>query len=97
MKYYYIYILSTENNKVLYIGVTNNLVKRLIEHRKTDNNYFTSKYEVKKLVYFERTKYILNAIKREKQLKNWHREWKNNLISKNNPLWENLDPEINSG
>ena len=74
----------------LYIGVTSNLPKRVWEHKNKVVEGFTEKYNVDKLVYFETTDSIESAIKREKQLKNWHREWKINLIKENNPDFRDL-------
>ena len=99
MKQYYVYILSN-NTKMLYIGVTNNLPRRIYEHKDKLVKDFSSKYNLTKLIYYESTKNVYEAIKREKQLKNWHREWKLNLISSKNPDWIDLsihiDAEINS-
>ena len=74
----------------LYIGVTSNLPKRVWEHKNKVVEGFTEKYNVDKLVYFETTDSIESAIKREKQLKNWHREWKINLIKEKNPDFRDL-------
>jgi putative endonuclease len=82
---YYVYILTNAYNTVFYIGVTNNITKRFFEHKTGLIKGFTKKYRVKKLVYLEEYNNINEAIKREKQLKNWHREWKINLIKKVNP------------
>ena len=87
---YYVYILTTENNSVIYIGVTNDLQRRLKEHKNEQIDGFTKKYHIHKLVYFEKYNDINTAIKREKQLKNWHREWKINLIKENNPDFRDL-------
>jgi len=93
MKNYYVYILSNKS-KTLYIGVTNNLIRRMYEHKQKLINGFSKKYNLTKLVYFESTTDINAAIKREKQLKNWHREWKINLIESRNPDWKDLSNEI---
>ncbi len=90
MKQYYVYILTNKHNKVLYIGVTNNLERRMFEHKNKMIEGFTKKYNLTQLVYFESTKDIRSALDREKQLKNWHRDWKINLISNFNPEWEDL-------
>ena len=87
---FYTYMLTNKNHTVLYIGVTNNLKRRLQQHKKKSNKGFTSRYNVEKLVYFETSPYVNNAIKREKQLKKWNREWKENLIQDMNPDWEDL-------
>ena len=85
MKNYYVYILSNKSNKVLYIGVTNNLERRLYEHKNKIIKGFTSKYNLQKLVYFEEFNEANLAIAQEKQLKGWLREKKNALISSVNP------------
>jgi len=87
---YYIYILTNKFNTVFYIGVTNNIAKRFFEHKTGLIEGFTKKYRVKKLVYLEEYNDINEAIKREKQLKNWHRDWKINLIKKVNPEFNDL-------
>ncbi len=74
----------------LYIGVTNDLSRRIFEHKKEIVKGFTEKYKLKKLLYFEEYKNINEAIGREKQLKNWHRDWKLNLIKKVNPILKDL-------
>ncbi|MEW6067652.1 MAG: GIY-YIG nuclease family protein [Nitrospirota bacterium] len=90
MNQYYVYILTNKSNKVLYIGVTNNLERRIYEHKNKLIDGFTNKYNLSKLIYFEETDDIESAIKREKQLKNWHREWKIKLITEFNPDWRDL-------
>ena len=87
---YYIYILTNKNNTVFYIGVTNNIVKRVFEHKAEFIKGFTQKYKVKKLVYLEEYSDVNQAIAREKQLKNWHRGWKLNLIKKVNPHFDDM-------
>ena len=94
MKQMYVYILSNKKNGVLYIGVTNDLIRRIWQHKKKYFKSFTQKYNVDKLVYFESLDSEQNAIEREKQLKNWHRDWKVSLIEKNNPNWDDLYKEI---
>ena len=103
-KKYYVYILTNYKNKTLYIGVTKNLQRRITEHKNELIEGFTKKYKLKKLLYFEEFVNIKDALKREKQLKNWHREWKFNLIRKANPEFrdiaeefEKTDPETSSG
>ncbi len=93
MKYYYVYILTNWNNKVLYTGVTNNLERRLYEHKNGTLKGFTKKYNVKKLVYFDYTTDVSEAIKREKQIKGWTRAKKNALINSINPEWRDLSEE----
>ena len=90
---YYVYILSNWNNKVLYIGVTNNLQRRIYEHKNKLIKGFTAKYNVDKLVYFEEYNEPKYAIAREKQLKGWKREKKNFLIEKVNFEWKDLSEE----
>ncbi len=88
------YILANKNNSTIYIGVTNDLVRRIYEHKNNVVKGFTQKYNVHKLVYFEQTENIENAIIREKQLKNYSRERKEELINNVNPNWEDLYPYI---
>ena len=90
MKHYSVYFMTNQTNKVLYIGVTNNLKRRVWEHKSKKNEGFTSKYNCNKLVYFEEIDNINSAIAREKQLKNWHRAWKENIVNEMNPKWEDL-------
>ncbi len=82
-KQYYVYILTNKSSKVLYIGVTNDLERRMYEHKNKMIDGFTKKYNLMKLVYFEVATDVNSAIEREKQLKNWHRGWKINLIKAN--------------
>jgi putative endonuclease len=93
MKEYFVYILSNKNRTVTYIGVTNNLIRRIHEHRNEGINSFTKKYNVFDLVYFEKLNNIDLAIAREKQLKNWRKEWKWNLIKEQNPTLIDLSLE----
>jgi len=86
----YVYILSSQRNGTLYIGVTSDLIKRIYQHRNNLSEGFTKKYKVHRLVYFETTPSIKGAIQREKQLKQWHRQWKIELIEKDNPEWIDL-------
>jgi putative endonuclease len=90
MKRYFVYILASKCNGTLYIGVTSNLLKRVWQHKNKVEKGFTFKYSVEKLVYIEEFFDIGLAIKREKNLKNWKREWKLNLIEKSNPGWIDL-------
>ena len=87
---YYVYILSNWDDSVIYIGVTGNLPRRLYEHRNGLVEGFTKKYNVHKLVYYEHTNDVYSAISREKQLKKWRREKKNQLIESINPQWRDL-------
>lgn len=89
MKQYYIYILSS-NSKVLYIWVTWDLVKRVYEHKNKLTEWFTNKYNVDKLVYYEIFNDIDDALSREKQLKKWKRDYKIDLIKNFNPAWQDL-------
>ena len=90
MKVYFVYILASAKNGTLYIGVTNNLARRVWEHKNKIVEGFTCKYEVNKLVYYEDYSEIEYAIKREKRLKEWSRQWKIDLIEKNNSQWLDL-------
>lgn len=90
---YYIYLLSNKKNGTLYIGVTNDLERRMFEHKNKLVSGFTSKYGLDKLMYFEQFQYVNDAIKREKQLKNWNRQWKIDLIEENNNKWEDLSSD----
>jgi len=87
---YYVYILTNKNNTTFYVGVTNNIVKRLFEHRTGLIEGFTKKYRIKKLVYLEEYNDVKEAIVRKKKLKNWHRDWKLNLIKKGNSQFNDL-------
>ncbi len=90
MKEYYIYIMASERNGTLYIGVTNDLVRRAYEHKNKLIEGFTKKYGIHKLVYFEQTSDVESAIAREKQMKKWNRKWKLRLIEESNPGWKDL-------
>jgi putative endonuclease len=90
MSEYFVYILASKRNGTLYTGITDNLVRRVIEHKEKLKNGFTAKYCVDKLVYFEVYKYADKAIMREKNIKKWKREWKIRLIEMNNKEWEDL-------
>jgi putative endonuclease len=87
---YYVYILASRRNGTLYIGVTNDLLRRVWEHREGLVEGFTKKYGVKQLVYFEVFDDINAAINRETRLKKWRRQWKIDLIQKENVLWDDL-------
>jgi len=89
-KNYYVYILTNKRNGTLYIGVTQNLLKRVYLHKKELLDGFTKKYDIKMLVYYEIYQDITEAILREKRLKKWKREWKIKLIEEKNPNWEDL-------
>jgi len=85
-----VYIITNNHNTTLYIGVTSDLTKRVYQHKNKLIHGFSAKYNLTKLVYFEQFEDMANAIVREKRLKEWHRPWKNRLISEFNPLWLDL-------
>ena len=93
MNSYYVYILTNWKGNVMYIGVTNDLERRLYEHKHELVEGFTKQYHVHKLVYFEETSDVRAAIEREKQLKNWARAKKNALVETMNPMWKDLSEE----
>ncbi|OGY45668.1 MAG: hypothetical protein A2744_00170 [Candidatus Buchananbacteria bacterium RIFCSPHIGHO2_01_FULL_44_11] len=90
MKSYYVYILASKRNGTSYVGVTSNLVKRINEHKEGAVLGFSKRYNVKKLVYYEETNDVQIALQREKRLKKWKRQWKLDLIEKENPTWRDL-------
>ena len=98
---YWVYILASRRNGTLYIGVTNDLYRRVLEHRNGIADGFTKKYRVHQLVWFEEYQYVDGAIRREKHLKKWNRAWKLRLIEEKNPNWDDLFdkefPPIDSG
>jgi putative endonuclease len=94
MRQYYVYIMASKRKGTLYIGVTNNLVKRVYEHKNDLMGGFTQKYHVHSLVYFEVYSDILDAIARDKRTKKWKRQWKIELIEKTNPQWRDLYSDI---
>ena len=102
-KIYYVYIMTNQYHGTLYIGVTGNLIERVAQHKAEVVEGFSKQYHLHRLVYYEQYQQIDDAIRREKQLKNWHRQWKINQIEENNPHWEdlsldlNMDPETSSG
>jgi putative endonuclease len=87
---YYVYILASKKRGVLYIGITNDLTRRVWEHKQNMTKGFTSKYHIHNLVYYESTPDVYSAITKEKQLKKWKRQWKIELIEKENPAWRDL-------
>ena len=93
MKDYYVYIMGNDR-PTLYIGVTNNLIRRVYEHKHGLIEGFTKKYNLKKLLYFEVFNQVKDALAREKQLKHWNRKWKLNLINAKNPTMKDLYSEI---
>jgi putative endonuclease len=97
MRDYFVYLLASQPNGTLYVGVTNDLIRRMHEHREGLVEGFTKQYAIKLLVWFEFTPSIEAAIQREKQIKNWKREWKIALIAPENPQWRDLYPELLGG
>lgn len=91
---YYVYILASKRNGTLYTGVTNDLIRRVRQHKDKMIDGFTKKYGVDKLVYFESTDDVTVAIRREKQIKKWYRKWKIELIESSNPEWKDLYDEL---
>ncbi len=95
---YYVYILASTTNVTLYIGVTNDLLRRVYQHKNhLDPDSFTSKFHISKLVYYETTTDVKAALEREKQLKGWRRSKKNFFVEKFNPSWRDLYPELLEG
>ena len=94
MTQYFVYILTNKYNNVLYVGVSNNLIRRVYEHKNKLISGFTSKYNVNKLVYYEVHSSIFDAIKREKEIKGWKREKKIAVINSFNPEWKDLYKEL---
>lgn len=91
---YYVYMLASRKQGTLYIGVTNELVRRVYEHKEGLVESFTKRYRVDRLVYFETHDSIEAAIVREKKLKHWKRGWKMDLIERDNPDWRDLYPDL---
>jgi len=91
---YYVYILTNKPRGTLYIGVTNNISRRLYEHKNELIKGFTSKYKLKRLVHIETYDYVFDAIQREKTLKHWVRDKKIQLIEEHNPYWKNLEETL---
>lgn len=91
---YYVYIVTNKPCGVLYIGVTNDLVRRIWEHKEGVVEGFTKKYHLKHLVYYEQTDNVESAISREKAMKKWNREWKIKRINAMNPNWDDLYPSL---
>ena len=92
---YYVYILANATNVAIYTGVTNDLIRRIWEHKENaDPKSFTAKYHIHKLVYYEATTDVRAALEREKQIKDWNRKRKNQLVESMNPTWKDLYPEI---
>ena len=97
MSQYYVYILASKTYGTLYIGVTNDLIKRVHQHKSEVIAGFTKKYGVHKLVYYETHSDVNAAITREEQMKKWNRQWKINLIEEMNPEWKDLYIDITEG
>jgi len=95
MKQYHVYILASQRNGTLYVGVTSNLLKRTHQHRTQTYDGFSSRYQIRRLVYFEETNDVYAALTREKQIKGWKRQWKVELIEKKNPNWCDLYLSVN--
>ena len=91
---YYVYLLTNWNNAVMYVGVTNDLKRRLYEHQNKLVKGFTEKYNVNKLVYYEQTNDVITALTREKEIKKWRREKKDGLVVSVNPEWKDLSMKI---
>jgi putative endonuclease len=91
---YYVYILASRRNGTLYVGVTNDLVKRVHEHKADFVQGFTKRYGVHSLVYYESTSDVASAIQREKQIKKWNRAWKLRMIERQNPNWDDFYNDI---
>ncbi len=87
---YYVYVLTSSRNNTIYVGVTNDLMRRVAEHKNEVIDGFTKKYHIHKLVYFEQTTDVYSALTREKQIKSWSRNKKNDLINRLNPEWKDL-------
>ena len=94
MKEYWVYITSNKNRTVFYVGMTNNLVRRITEHKERLTPSFTKRYNADELLYYESFPMPSQAISREKQLKNWHRQWKLDLIEGFNPEMKDLYEDI---
>jgi len=91
---YFVYLLTNWNNKVMYVGMTNDLLRRVYEHKTKAVKDFTEKYNVSRLVYFEETSDVLAALAREKEIKKWRREKKNALVIQANPEWRDLSKDF---
>ena len=91
---YYVYLLTNWNNNVMYVGMINNLERRMYEYKKKLLKGFTPKYNINKLVYFEETQEVNAAIMREKEIKKWRREKKDSLVNGENPQWKDLSLEF---
>lgn len=94
MKQYFVYILASKNNKVIYIGITDDLVGRVWQHKNDVVEGFTKRYQVHKLVYYEIIEDVTEAVLREKRMKKWKRQWKNNVINEFNSNWDDLYDQL---
>ena len=94
MNEYYVYILASKQNGTLYVGITNDIVRRVFQHKNDEVGGFTANYGIHRLVWYESCLDVREAIAREKQLKKWNRKWKLALIEKSNPQWRDLYDEI---
>jgi putative endonuclease len=94
MREYYVYILASRPGGAIYVGVTNDLARRLHQHRKGIADSFTKRYGIHRLVYFEAYQAAYPAIQREKNIKHWPRSWKANLIKTTNPAWNDLSKDM---
>lgn len=94
MKMYYVYLLASGRNGTLYIGVTNDLKRRVYEHKQKIIKGFTEKYNVNNLVWYEQTEDVNSAIQKEKEIKKWNRNWKIELIEKDNYEWKDLYDDL---
>lgn len=90
MKTYFVYILASKKNGTLYVGMTSNLVQRIYQHKQKMVKGFSADHNVTKLVWFDSTNDVNEAVNKEQQMKKWKREWKLNLIEEDNPDWEDL-------
>lgn len=99
MRTYYTYIMASHKDGVIYVGITNNIVRRSIEHKKGIGSAYTRRHTIKKLVWFEEYQWVQDAIAREKQIKGWRREKKIRLIESQNPEWRDMSdyPSLRSG
>jgi putative endonuclease len=94
MRQYYVYLLASRPGGALYVGVTNDLVRRVYEHKNGLVDGFTKRFRVDRLVYFEVYAASRDAIQRERNMKHWPRVWKTRLIAKSNPSWRDLYPDV---
>ena len=97
MNRYFVYMLASQRNGTLYVGVSNDLLRRVWQHKQGTADGFTKRYKVNLLVWFEETESVEAAIQREKQLKNWRRQWKLELIEASNPYWRDMYADLLDG